>query len=275
MPKSATGKIPVVLIIADAGPTDRDGNNVKTGVSAFTYKLLANALGKNGVATLRYDKRLVGESVSTTKENQLRIDDYSDDAVSLINMLNEDQRFSKIILFGHGQGALIAEVAQYDEPVKAFVAAEWNADRGEKILTDEVNARSKFLADEFKVIMDSLKKGKTTQNVDPSLYFIASPSMQPFIMSWCRIDLIKGLKKIKIPVMIIQGTTDLILPVANGEKFKKAKSDVNLLIVKGMNHQLRDAPSDEEKNLATYGNPDLPLKPEMVSGMVDFINKLK
>jgi len=59
----------VVLIIADAGPTDRDGNNVKTGVSANTYKLLANDLGKNGIASVRYDKRLVGESMTKSKES--------------------------------------------------------------------------------------------------------------------------------------------------------------------------------------------------------------
>jgi len=72
MPKNATGKIPVVLIVADAGPTNRDGNNFKAGITGNTYKLLANDLGKNGIATIRYDKRMVGESVSTTKESQLR-----------------------------------------------------------------------------------------------------------------------------------------------------------------------------------------------------------
>ncbi len=71
------------------GATDRDGNNAKTGINANTYKLLANDLGKNGIASVRYDKRMVGESVSTTKEAQLCIDDYGDDAVGLVNMLND------------------------------------------------------------------------------------------------------------------------------------------------------------------------------------------
>ena len=101
IPKNVSGKIPIVLIVADAGFTDRDGNNPKAGITGNTYKLLANDLGIKGIATLRYDKRMVGESVSSTKESQLRMDDYSDDAVSLINMLNDDPRFSKIVLFGH------------------------------------------------------------------------------------------------------------------------------------------------------------------------------
>ncbi|MDB5009030.1 MAG: hypothetical protein JWP45_3423 [Mucilaginibacter sp.] len=276
VPKNVTGKMPVVLIVADAGPTDRNGNNSKTGVNANTYKLLANDLGKKGIATLRYDKRLVGESVSVTKESQLHIEDYSDDALVLVNMLNDDQRFSKIILFGHGEGALVSMIAEYDQPaVKGYISAEGQADKGDKILFDEIKSKSGFMVDKFKVIMDSLKKGKTTPEVDPSLYYIARPSIQNFLMSWCRYDPLRVIKKIKIPILIIQGATDLTVASDNGDKLKKAKSDAILLNIKDMNHILKDAPADPEKNAATYANPDLPLKPEMVSGIVDFINKVK
>jgi pimeloyl-ACP methyl ester carboxylesterase len=276
VPKNVTGKIPVVLIVADAGPTDRNGNNSKTGVNANTYKLLANDLAKKGIATLRYDKRLVGESVSVTKESQLHIEDYSDDALVLVNMLNDDQRFSKIILFGHGEGALVSMIAEYDQPaVKGYISAEGQADKGDKILFDEIKSKSGFMVDKFKVIMDSLKKGKTTPEVDPSLYYIARPSIQNFLMSWCRYDPLRVIKKIKIPILIIQGATDLTVASDNGDKLKKAKSDAILLNIKDMNHILKDAPADPEKNAATYANPDLPLKPEMVSGIVDFINKVK
>ncbi|MDF2433107.1 MAG: uncharacterized protein JWP44_2738 [Mucilaginibacter sp.] len=276
VPKNLTGKIPVVLIVADAGPTDRNGNNTKTGLNGNTYKLLANDLGKKGLATLRYDKRLVGESISVTKESQLHMEDYSDDATVLINMLSEDQRFSKIILFGHGEGALVSMIAAFDQPaVKAYISAEGHAETGEKILTDEIKSKSGFMIDKFKAILDSLKKGKTTPNVDPSLYYIARPSIQPFIMSWCRYDPIRILKKIKIQVLIIQGNTDLVVADYNGDKLKKVKSDAILLNIKDMNHILKDAPADPEKNVATYANSDLPLKPELVPAIVDFINKVK
>jgi pimeloyl-ACP methyl ester carboxylesterase len=275
MPKNVTGKIPVVLIVGDAGPTDRDGNNTKAGIAANTYKLLAYDLGKHGIASLRYDKRLVGESVSSTKESQLRIDDYSDDALGLINMLNDDQRFSKIILFGHGEGALVAMLAMTDEPVKAYISAEGASEQADKILTDQMKSKPKFLADQFKAILDSMRKGKTTDNVDPGLYYIARPSVQPFLMSWCRCVPLKGIKKIKGPVLIIQGSTDLQVSADNGEKLKKAKSDATFVPIKGMNHLLKDAPADEAQNAAVNSKPDLPLNAELVPSIVDFINKLK
>ncbi|MDB5132812.1 MAG: hypothetical protein JWR02_2561 [Mucilaginibacter sp.] len=274
-PKNISGKVPVVLIIADTGPTDRDGNNPKAGVTANTYKLLANALGKSGIATLRYDKRFAGSSVSTVKESELAMEDYSDDAVSLIHLLNDDPRFSKIILFGHGEGSLVAMMASIDEPIKAFISAEGAGEQADKILTDQMKLKTEFIAGEFKAILDSLRKGKTTPNVDPALYYVAAPSKQHFLMSWCRLVPQRGIKRMKMPVMIIHGSTDLQIPVDNAEKLKKAKSDAVLLIINGMNHILKEAPANPDQNMATFYKPDLPLKPELVAGMVDFINKLK
>jgi len=272
IPQNVSGKIPVVLIIGDAGSTDRDGNNANEGIAGNTYKLLANELGKKGIATLRYDKRLVGQSVSSTKESQLRIDDYSDDAVVLINLLNDDQRFSKIILFGHGQGSLVSMMAMIEEPVKAYISAEGASEQEDKILTDRLKSKPRFIQDEFKTILDSMRKGKTTDNIDPALYSIARPSIQTFVMSWCRLVPLKGIKKVKLPTLIIQGTTDLQNTPDNADKLKKAKSDGVLLMVNGMNHILKNAPADPEQNQATFSKPDLPLNPEMVTGIVDFVN---
>jgi pimeloyl-ACP methyl ester carboxylesterase len=275
VPNNVSGKIPVVLIIADAGPTNRDGNNPKAGINGNTYKLMANSLGKNGIATLRYDKRFTGSSVTTVKESQLSIEDYSDDAVSLINMLNDDPRFSKIVLFGHGEGSLVAMIASIDEPIKAFISAEGAGDQADKMLTEQMKSKTPFIAGEFKAILDSLRKGKTTANVDPALYYIAAPSKQHFLMSWCALVPQRGMKRMKMPAMIINGSTDLQMTVDNAEKLKKAKSDATLLIIPGMNHILKDAAADPDQNTATFSKPDLPLKPELVIAIVDFINKLK
>ena len=275
MPAKADGKVPLVIIVGDAGPTDRNGNNEKAGINGNTYKLLSIGLAKSGIASVRYDKRLVGESVSQEKESQLRIDDYSDDAVSLIIMLNDDQRFSKIILFGHGEGALVCMLASVDQPIKGYISAEGAGEQADKVLLDGMKNKPQYQQDEFKAVLDSLRKGKTIDNVDPAIYYIARPSIQPFLMSWCRIVPIRGIKIIKVPLLLIQGTSDLAVPVSNVEKLKKAKSEANLLIIKGMNHILKDAPADEDGNLATYDKPDLPLSATLVPGIVEFINKLR
>jgi pimeloyl-ACP methyl ester carboxylesterase len=274
VPKNAPGKIPVVLIIAGSGPTDRDGNN-PLGVNTNTYKMLAVALGKNGIASLRYDKRMIGKSVSTTKEKDLRFDDYSDDAIALINMLHDDARFSKVIVLGHSEGSLVGILASADEPVSGFISVSGAGERADKVMSDQLKSQPQFIQDAFKGILDSMKKGKYTDKVDPALYTIARPSVQPYLMSWCRHDPAQDIRKLKIPILIVQGANDVQVTVANAEKLKKASKEATLLIIPGMNHVLKDAPADREGNLATYKDPNLPLKPELVTGIVDFINKLK
>jgi pimeloyl-ACP methyl ester carboxylesterase len=274
IPKNASGKIPVVLIIPGSGPTDRDGNN-PLGVNSNTYKMLAAALGKNGIASLRYDKRLVGKSVSTTKEKDLRFDDYAEDAIALVGMLHDDARFSKVVVLGHSEGSLVGMLASVDQPVSGFISVSGAGERGDKIMTEQMKSKPQFLKDGFQTILDSLKKGKFTDKVDPSLYSIARPSVQPYLLSWMVHEPIREIKKVKIPVLIVQGTTDLQVTVADAEKLKKAKSDATLVIIPGMNHILKEAPVDTDKNLETYKDPNLPLKSELVTDIVGFINKLK
>ncbi len=53
-------KIPLAIIISGSGPTDRDGNNPK--MTNNSLKMLVESLYNNGIATVRYDKRGIGES---------------------------------------------------------------------------------------------------------------------------------------------------------------------------------------------------------------------
>jgi len=272
MPNDAKGKVPVVLIIAGSGPTDRDGNGPL--INTNTYKLLAYALGKAGIASVRYDKRMIGQSVGTQKEKDLRFEDYSDDAVGFINMLSDDDRFSKVIVAGHSEGSLIGMLACHDEPVKGFISLAGAGEPAEKILTEQMKSQPGYASEGLKKVLDSLKRGKINPDVDPSLYSLLRPSIQMYIMSWCRYDPTVEIRKVKCPILIVQGTTDMQVSVDNATKLKSAKSSAILLLVRGMSHILKDGPPEREANLATYKDPTLPLNTEMVTGVIDFINKL-
>src|SRR5262245_31102311 len=54
-------RVPIAVIIAGSGPTDRDGNSLQ-GLKTDAYKQLAEALADLGIATVRYDKRGLGGS---------------------------------------------------------------------------------------------------------------------------------------------------------------------------------------------------------------------
>lgn len=273
MPKNVSGKVPVVLIVADAGRTDRDGNNEQTGLTGNMYKLLADGLAKNGIASVRFDKRMVGESKTANKLEDLRFDDYVDDAVGLIEMLNDDQRFSKVVILGHGEGSLVAMLAARDQPAKAIISINATSEQGDKLMTEQFKSKPQYIQDEFKTLLDSMKKGKTFDVVDLAMYPLVTTAKQKYLMSYFKYPPLRVIKVMKVPVLIVQGTTDVQISVADAEKLKKAKSDAVLITIKGMNHIMKDGPQDKDKNMATYSNPALPLTAELVPDLVDFINK--
>jgi pimeloyl-ACP methyl ester carboxylesterase len=276
-PANITGKIPVVLIIAGSGATDRDGNTPGAGVITNSYKMIAEALGKDNIASLRYDKRMVGESATGQKEDNLRFDDYVDDAIGLVNLLKEDKRFSKVIVLGHSEGSLIGilTTVSAEGNVNAFISVAGLGRRGDEVIKEQLKAQPAYIAAGFEKVLDSLKRGAIQKKVDPSLYAIARPSIQNYLLSWFKFEPKEELRKVKVPVLIIQGNTDLQVTLVDAANLKKAKSSATYTIVPNMNHILKEAPIDREKNMATYKQPELPLKPEFVTGLLDFIHGLK
>ena len=276
-PENVSGKTPVVLIISGTGPIDRNGNSEKLNIGADTYKLLAQDLGKAGIASLRYDKRMIGQSANSQKEDNLRFDDYVDDALGLINNLKDDKRFSKIIVLGHAEGSLVGilAAAETEDVTKGFISVEGLGRRADNLLKEQLKSQSDFVSEGVNRILDSLKVGSVQKKVDISLYPYVRPSIQNYLMTWFRFQPDDELKKLKMPVLILQGTNDLQVPIIEGDKLKHARSSNTYMVMRGMNYVLRDAPPEKDKNIATYNQPQLPLKPELVTAVVDFIKGLK
>ena len=162
------------------------------------------------------------------------------------------------------------------QPAKGFISVSGAGRSADVIVTEQIKAtQPSYVFDNFKTMVDSLKKGKFTDKMDPKIYAIAGPDIQPYLMSWFRYDPVTIMKRTKIPTLILQGTTDIQVPVTDAERLKKANSAATYVVVTGMNHILKEAPADRAQNAATYNNPSLPLKPELVNAIVDFVKGLK
>lgn len=264
--------IPIAIIIAGSGPTDRNCNNPMMTNNA--YKLLAEKLAENNIASLRYDKRGVGKS-SNNKivESDLRFDHYIQDAIEWVNKMDTDTRFNEIIIIGHSEGSTIGMIVSQIESVDRFISVAGSGIPVDELLKDQLKSQPAGIYDLATPIIDSLKQGHTVKNVPAQLSMLFRQSVQPYLISWMKIDPCKEISKIKKPVLIVQGTTDIQVDVKQAELLKEANESADLLLVEGMNHVLKDADADRFKNMATYNNPDLPLNSLFVSSVVSFINK--
>ena len=191
----ASGKIPVVLIIAGSGPTDRDGNSPALPGKNNAYKLLAEALAAEGVASLRYDKRAIGESMAAAggSETGLRFGMYVDDAAGWIGQLKADARFSRVVVVGHSEGSLIGMVAANKGHADAYVSIAGGGHRAADLLRAQLRPQIGSLPSlwqDSESIMSSLEQGKTVDPLPasiqavPALASLYRPSVQPYMISW-------------------------------------------------------------------------------------------
>ena len=100
LPEGYTRKTPVLIMVTGSGQEDRNEE-------IFEHKpfaVIADALARAGIATLRCDDRGVGGS--TGEVLTATTEDFKDDALAGIKLLRE--RFDKVGVIGHSEGGTIA-----------------------------------------------------------------------------------------------------------------------------------------------------------------------
>ena len=272
----ASGKLPVALIIAGSGPTDRDGNSAVPGFHNDSLKLLAEALGRQGIASLRYDKRGVKASrPAVMSESAQRFDDLVDDAEAWIARLKADPRFSQVVVIGHSEGSLIGMLAAPRAGASALVSVAGIADGVNTVLRRQLAGKlPPDLAADAERIMAALEHGQTVSDVPPALAMLFRPSVQPYWISMLKYAPAQQLAALRMPALIVQGTSDTQVSVDQAEKLKAAKPDAVLVVIPDMNHTLKQATLDPLQQKAAYGDPSLPLHPKLVPAIVDFVRAL-
>ncbi|MFP4090977.1 MAG: alpha/beta hydrolase [Cyclobacteriaceae bacterium] len=262
--------LPLAIIIAGSGPTDRDGNNPMMKNDAL--KMLAEGLAERGIASLRYDKRGIGGSHGAIKnESELRFDTYAADAAAWVQKMEDSLDFSEIIMIGHSEGSLLGMLAAGQSPVDKFVSIAGAGQPANLILRQQLAAQPPHIQDPALVILERLEAGEKVSEISPMLQTIFRPSVQPYLISWFNYDPQEEIAKLKIPVLIVQGTTDLQVEVDDAHLLKEAQAEARLEIIQGMNHIMKPAPEDQQQNLATYYSTDIRIIDQVVEVIADFI----
>ncbi|MBY0123021.1 S9 family peptidase [Bacillus sp. S/N-304-OC-R1] len=268
------GPYPLMVIISGSGPTDKDGNsNVLSGKND-SLKMLAEDLAAQGVASIRYDKRGIGQNISLGgKEEDVLFDNFIEDAASWVQFAKADKRFSKVGIIGHSEGSLIGMTAADEAKADAFISISGAGRTIDQVILEQLEGQlSENLMKESKDIFEQLKQGKQVKSFSADLQNLFRLSVQPYLISWLQYNPQEQLQKLDCPVFIINGDRDLQVPVKEAELLHGAKKDSDYLIVDKMNHILKESPEDQKGNMDTYTNPDLPLASGLVDNIVNFLN---
>ncbi len=272
LPKSDE-PIPVALLIAGSGPTDRNGNNPMGRNDSL--KRLAQALARRGIASLRYDKRGIAQSQAVAPdESKLTVEAYVDDVEAWARLLKADERFSSVVLVGHSEGALIASLAAPAVMPAALISIAGSGRPIDEVLREQLQGRlpPALLATAF-YLLDELKAGRTHEQVPDNLQVLFRPSVQPYLISLFQHDPAEAFANTTMPALIVQGTHDIQVSREDAERLQAARTDAELSMIGGMNHVLRITPEEPAQQTASYSQPELPIAHELTERISRFLHK--
>ena len=263
----------VAVIIAGSGPTDRNGDS-PMGVRGAVYRQLAEGLAERGVASLRYDKRgIAASAAAATSEADMRFDNYIADAEAWAAEAASRAALPCAWLVGHSEGALIA-LAVADKPDSKVCGLVLLSGAGRPAgapLREQFETLPEPLKTQASEILAELEQGRTVEEVPAPLAVLFRPSVQPYMISWLPLDPAHLIASYEGPVLIGQGTTDIQITMTDADALKAAKPDAELVTFEGVNHVLKASPLDRAANVATYGDPDLPIAEGVSEAVADFI----
>ena len=267
---SAVENPPLVIFIQGSGLTNRDGN--QSGMQSNFSKKIAHQLAVNKIASFRFDKRSI--KAKELNLETISFDDFITDVENILNYFNKEN-FSKYIIAGHSQGSLIGMIAAKDN-ADAFISLAGPGESIDSLLSEQLSAQLPQLKDEITKSLQEIKITGSTSDYPKIFEMVFHPKNQAFLSSWMKYDPSEEIAKLKIPVLVINGTNDAQVKEEQAKILHKAALNSELVLLENMNHVFREIVSNDlTKNYQTYNNPELPLHPELIPVLTDFIKNLE
>jgi dipeptidyl aminopeptidase/acylaminoacyl peptidase len=270
VPAHATGAhVPAVVLITGSGQQDRD-ERTPFLESWRPFREIADTLSRRGIAVLRLDDRGVGGSDAGPATATSA--DYADDIRAALAWLRARPGIdsTRLGLVGHSEGAIIAPmVAAGNARVRGIVLIAGTASRGRDILTEQ--RRYLFSRDTTLSVgrRDSLMAAAAREA--DSAY--AVPGWMHFFADY---EPLPTLRKVRVPVLILQGETDRQVSVSEARKLADAlraagNRRVTLRTFPGMNHLLVDDPSGNPMGYTKL--PSHAVRKDLLGVLADWLAK--
>lgn len=284
LPENYTKETPVVLMVTGSGQQNRDEE-------LFEHKpfaVIADALARQGIASLRYDDRGWGDARSVKFIN-FTVEDFCEDAAAALPLLRK--RFSKVGVLGHSEGGTIAMILAAEGKADFIVSLAGMAISGKETLVMQNRQAMSAIGlpketvdtycNSISKALDEIASGKKASeiNIDgmpEALKPITIKSLQqadtPYIRHFLTIDVSKLLSKIKCPVLALNGTKDTQVDcTANTIQLEKGLTNCKHTIKKvdGVNHLFQHCTTG---NVVEYQQIEETIAPEVLQTITGWIN---
>lgn len=281
LPEGCSRKTPVLVMVTGSGLQNRDEE-------IFEHKpfaVIADALARAGIATLRYDDRGFGQSsgdiVNCTTE------DLKNDALSGITLLRE--RFDKVGVLGHSEGGTIALLLAAEGKADFIVSLAGNVVSGAETLlwqnrvalsssgvpAETVDTYCKALGEAFEACvagkpMPSAGKYDLPEALKQNLSMATMQLQTPYMKYFLALDARPVLGSISCPVLALNGSKDLqVEPYSNLEALRsglRAKAQIRCL--EGLNHLFQPCTTGA---ISEYKEIEVTFAPEALKLIVDWL----
>ncbi|MGE5497039.1 MAG: alpha/beta fold hydrolase, partial [Syntrophothermus sp.] len=216
-------------------------------------------LAESGRFVIRYDNRDVGRSTSYAPgKPEYNIEDMADDAVRVLNYFN----IKKASLVGMSLGGMIAQLVALRNPervstITMISSSLWDnrpdlPGIDKKILDYHASGGALNWSDEQSVVKYMaegwrLLNGSKYPFDENRAYKLAETEAKRArsLLSMFNHSFLKGgesfygkEKEIKVPALVIHGTEDPVLPVQHGEALAKSIPGAELILLKGVGHEI-------------------------------------
>ena len=284
LPENYTKDTPVVLMVTGSGQQNRDEE-------LFEHKpfaVIADALARQGIASLRYDDRGWGDARSVKFMN-FTVEDFCQDAAAALPLLRK--RFSKVGVLGHSEGGTIALILAAEGKADFIVSLAGMAISGKETLVMQNRQAMSAIGlpketvdtycNSISKALDEIASGKKASeiNIDgmpEALKPITIKSLQqadtPYIRHFLNIDVSELLSKIKCPVLALNGTKDTQVDcTANATQLEKGLTNCKHTIKKvdGVNHLFQHCTTG---NVIEYQQIEETIAPEVLQTITGWIN---
>jgi uncharacterized protein len=296
-------RFPVAILISGSGPQNRD----EEFMTHKPFLVLADHLTKSGIAVLRYDDRGFGES--TGNHGRATSADFANDVRAAITYLKTRNDIDKnhIGLIGHSEGGLIAPIVAADIDVAFMVLLAGPGVPGNQILLKQIELISRSQGLDESIIQTQVRVSKSIFDLfyqygeDPSFEnrlkeyltnvitngnslpegmskedFISmqlSQFKRPWMRYFLTYDPATSLKKVKCPVLALNGSKDVQVSAENLVAIEKAllqggNKQVTAKEFPNMNHLFQTCQTGAMDEYATIEQTMDPTVLQEISGWV-------